>query len=211
MNTDICASNEPIGVPLRELLDLAITRYNGFPIITRRYLWHGLENFAFDILLEKPCLIVTHHQDFKNHSKQVLSGLEALSRLSRLDWSTLGNAVQTLHKRQQVSPNHESIRIYSHSNLTKNNSESAVEATFSKMEPNIDMIDAVLSMGRQAEWSSVGKCCEVSCRMSPGQIVHLQFRYKKDALLPGFKNSLVRSGSVMLRRHISEVRDNYLC
>ena len=65
VNTDICASNDSDGVPIGEVMDLAITKYHSFPIVTRRYLWHGLENFAFDILLEKPCLIVTHHQDFK--------------------------------------------------------------------------------------------------------------------------------------------------
>ena len=36
-------------------------RYSSFPIFTRRYPWEGIENFAFDILLGKPALIVIHH------------------------------------------------------------------------------------------------------------------------------------------------------
>ena len=40
--------------------------YGAFPIFTRRYAFHGVENFAFDLLLGKPCLIVAHHDSFKD-------------------------------------------------------------------------------------------------------------------------------------------------
>ena len=32
------------------------------PDFLRRYAKHSLENFAFDLLLGKPCLIVAHHE-----------------------------------------------------------------------------------------------------------------------------------------------------
>jgi hypothetical protein len=211
VNTDTCASNDRTGVALGEVMDLAITKYSSFPIITRRYLWHGLENFAFDILLEKPCLIVTHHQDYRNDSKRVLSGLEMLSKLNaNLNWSTLGDVVQTLYKRQRRSAEHESIRIYAHTNLIKNNSQSHVEATFSKVETDIDMLNAVLLDGKPAGWTITGNNCVVSCKMSPGQIIHLQFQYRQNLPLIPFESSFVRRGKVLLRRHMTEIRDRYL-
>ena len=51
---------------ISDLWDVAIMSYQGFPIFTRRYSFHGLENFAFDLLLGKPCLIVCHHDFFKD-------------------------------------------------------------------------------------------------------------------------------------------------
>jgi hypothetical protein len=52
------------GQPALTIADLwapAVMRYSSFPIFTRRYPWEGIENFAFDILLGKPALIVIHH------------------------------------------------------------------------------------------------------------------------------------------------------
>ena len=48
-------------------------RYGDFSIFTRRYAHHGLENFAFDLLLGKACLIVCHHDFFKDGYAQNLS------------------------------------------------------------------------------------------------------------------------------------------
>ena len=62
MNTEVApaqrAANE---TTIADLWSVAIMRYGSFPIITRRYPSHGIENFAFDALLGKPCLIAAHH------------------------------------------------------------------------------------------------------------------------------------------------------
>ena len=211
VNTDICASNDAAGVPIADVLDLAITKYGGFPVVTRRYFWHGMENFAFDILLEKPCLIVTHQQDFKGRGVKVLEGLAALAKLkTKLEWSTLGDVVRTLHKRQRLAVGRESIRLYAHDNLICNDSASWVEAAFSKSEPDASMLDAVLLDGKRVDYSVEKNLCAFSCRMNPGQKVRLQFRYKPDAALPRFQNTLVRQAKVTLRRHLTEIRDRYL-
>ena len=211
VNTDICATNDEAGVPLGELMDLAITKYHSFPIITRRYFWHGMENFAFDILLEKPCLIVTHHQDFKDDARHVLNGLEVLGKLkARLDWSTLGDVVQTLHKRQRHSAGRESVRVYAHENMVRNDSPSETETTFRKTEADTDMLDAVLLDGKRVEYGREKNACVVSAKMKPGQTVRLQFQYKKNPSLPRFESSVVRNGKVMLRRHMTEIRDRFL-
>lgn len=210
VNTDVCATNDQAGVPVGEIMDLAITKYGGFPVVTRRYLWHGLENFAFDILLEKPCLVVTHQQDYKEDARHVMEGLRAISKLNaKLDWSTLGEVVQTLHKRQQRGANREFVRLYAHSNAVRNNSAAAVEATFSKLEADPGMLESVQADGKPLAWSREVNNCTASCRMEPGQTIRLQFKYKGNPALPKFENGFVRSSKVMVRRHLSEIRDRY--
>jgi hypothetical protein len=49
---------------------VAILRYGQFPIYTRRYMHHGIENFAFDGLLRKPCFLVGHHELLRDHGKK---------------------------------------------------------------------------------------------------------------------------------------------
>jgi len=211
VNTDICACDDAEGVSLGETMDLAILKYSGFPIVTRRYLWHGLENFAFDILLGKPCLIVTHQQDFRNEAKQVLDGLDALSKLNaHLNWAPLGNVVRTLHKRQRHADGRESVRIYSLSSVIKNSAQSPIDATVFKAESDPTMLKAVLLDGEPVEWTSTGRGCEVHLRMGPAQSSHLQFQYKNDSKPAPDRNNLSRRVKVMLRRHLTEVRDQYL-
>ena len=57
---------------IADLWSVAIMRYGTFPIFTRRYPDHGIENFAFDALLGKPCLIAAHHDAFKDHARNLV-------------------------------------------------------------------------------------------------------------------------------------------
>ena len=67
---------------ISDVWDMAIRTYDGFPIFTRRYASHGLENFAFDLLLGKPCLIVSHHDFFKDRGARVIELIEKLQSLN---------------------------------------------------------------------------------------------------------------------------------
>ena len=71
-----------VGTQIRDVWDVAIMRYGDFPIFTRRYAHHGLENFAFDLLLGKPCLIVSHHDFFKDGCAELIELIENLRSLN---------------------------------------------------------------------------------------------------------------------------------
>src|SRR5437763_10142581 len=60
-NDIIGADSRPHTITIGDVWEIAVMRYNNFPIFTRRYPWEGIENFAFDALLGKPALIVIHH------------------------------------------------------------------------------------------------------------------------------------------------------
>src|SRR5688500_12960665 len=67
VNTEIApVNNGPARTAVRDVWDTAILSYGTFPIYTRRYASHGIENFAFDLLLGKPCFIVAHHEFFRD-------------------------------------------------------------------------------------------------------------------------------------------------
>src|SRR5256885_9394394 len=69
-------------------------KYGAFPIFTRRYFHHGIENFAFDKLLGKPCLIVAHHEIFKDEGRDLVEFIGKLNSLNgNLHWRPLGNAL----------------------------------------------------------------------------------------------------------------------
>ena len=67
VNTEIApVNNGHARTTVRDVWDTAILAYGTFPIYTRRYASHGIENFAFDLLLGKPCFIVAHHEFFRD-------------------------------------------------------------------------------------------------------------------------------------------------
>jgi len=84
VNTEVApaddASNE---TTLADLWSVAIVRYGGFSIYTRRYIDHGIENFAFDGILGKPCFVAAHHDLFRDHGSELT---EFLRQLASLRW-----------------------------------------------------------------------------------------------------------------------------
>src|SRR5207237_3997303 len=77
------APAQPAGndTTIADVWSVAIMKYGTFPIFTRRYLDHGIENFAFDALLGKPCLIAGHHDIFRDHARILVDFVEHLNSL----------------------------------------------------------------------------------------------------------------------------------
>src|SRR5205807_1259891 len=56
VNTELLSVNSEREVlTIRDAWSVTILNYKSFPLFTRRYPGHGLENFAFDLLVGKPC------------------------------------------------------------------------------------------------------------------------------------------------------------
>ena len=72
VNTEVAPANKASNeTTIADLWSVAILRYGSFPIFTRRYISHGIENFAFDGLLGKPCFIAGHHDLFRDHGSKL--------------------------------------------------------------------------------------------------------------------------------------------
>src|SRR5712691_1069749 len=65
-------------VALADVLAPAITRYNTFPLFPRRKCTDRLVNFAADIFLGKPCLLVAHHTDFADGGQALVELIAAI-------------------------------------------------------------------------------------------------------------------------------------
>ena len=102
VNTETApADSGTFGTRIRDVWDVAIMKYGCFPIFTRRYAHHGLENFAFDLLLGKPCLIVSHHDFFKDDCAELIELIEKLRSLNCcLRWRPLGEVIRRACRRR---------------------------------------------------------------------------------------------------------------
>jgi hypothetical protein len=198
---------------IRDVWDLAIMSYGGFPIFTRRYASHGLENFAFDLLLGKPCLIVAHHEFFKDGGVGLIDLIEKLSSLdSSLRWRPLGEVVRRACRRRKTQVGAEQIEMYGTELCIDNPSNEEVDVTIRKKESQIALISEILCDGKPVIWTSDDEHLVFAGRIPPRSEKQFKVIYRKQATGNAgvIDHSLHYEISVALRRLLCEFRDDYL-
>jgi hypothetical protein len=195
---------------IRDVWDLAITRYGSFPIFTRRYAHHGLENFAFDLLLGKPCLIVSHHGFFKNRCTEALELIEKVKSLNcQLRWRSLGEVVRHACRRRELEKSSLEVQMYGSQLVIENKASSEMAVDVRKM----DSIDAGITSaqcdGFESEWAYEGDSVVIRGRIKAESEMRVELVYKSPDYTKKTPNSILSGGYIAMRRILSEVRDEY--
>ena len=98
-NDIISADGDPRPIRVSDVWDTAIMSYSNFALFSRRYPWEGVENFAFDILLGKPAIIVIHHDYCSDDYRQLVKFVKGLNGLKcSLIWDGLGEIVRRSYR-----------------------------------------------------------------------------------------------------------------
>ena len=197
---------------IKDVWDIAIMSYAEFPIFTRRYASHGLENFAFDLLLGKPCLIVAHHDFFRDGGLGLVDLIEKLCSLNiSLHWRPLGEVVRKACRRRTTEGGAE-VEMYGTELCIDNPSNETIDVTIRKRESQIDLVSEVLSDGKSVMWTSDVEHLVFSERLLPRSKKRFKVTYQKkiQAAAGVAGRSLQYELSVALRRALSEFRDDYL-
>jgi len=212
VNTEVApsggAQNE---TKIADLWNVAIMKYGTFPIFTRRYLTHGIENFAFDALLGKPCLMVAHHEVFKAQAQELLEFIGRLNSLEgNLRWCSLGEVISHSFRTRKDAGGRRAIQMYAERLVIENPSAEPREAVVIKEEGDPDCVKAVTVNQEILDHAWEGDRLQFKLTMPPGERteVHIIYLDKLD-LDPGDDGIAynIRTG---VRRHLSELRDNYV-
>ena len=196
---------------IRDVWDVAITAYGGFPIFTRRYAFHGLENFAFDLLLGKSCLIVCHHEFFKDGGTQLIELIEKLQSLNCcLRWRPLGEVIRRACRRRVSGAGMEEVEMYGNELLIDNPSDKKIDLRVRKRENHADLVTEILSDGKPVTWTTEADQLVFSERISPHSAKRFQVVYLDSARAAKTGRSVRFELSVAIRRVLSELRDDYL-
>jgi hypothetical protein len=211
VNTELVDDRAQRGVPARELLKPAITSYAGFPLLLRRKLEAPPADFALDLLLGKPCLVVTHHDDFQRGMEPFASLVRALNTLEpTLRWTNLESIVSGTYSTRRTMTGSVDVRLVAASTVVAAaDVGSASTVNFAKAEPLAEEDFEFLVDGRKVPVSRMGdeivfsaprraSTTTVDVRMSspkPRPVAHRPLRYR---------------ARVATRRYLSEFRDNYV-
>ena len=128
VNTEITPlDSENSRTTVKDVWDLAIMTYGNFPIFTRRYSHHGLENFAFDLLLGKPCFIVSHHDFFKDNGYALTYLVQKISSLNcELHWRSPEQVIRRVCRRRVTGPGQVELDMFSNELAVNNASKSPI-------------------------------------------------------------------------------------
>jgi hypothetical protein len=212
VNTEVFPSNPaPEPLTISDMWSPTLTRFGSFPFFVRRYPAHGLENFAFDLLLGKPCLIVEHHKFFKDHGEQAISFVERLNSLNcDLKWRGLGEVLKRCYHWRMNSEGTLQVRMFASELLLRNESNRARNYEISKAEDNSVQINAVLANGQPIPWKSAHGYVTFAYEIPAGRDVAFQVRYPSSQSATVSQRNVNGAIKTAARRYLSELRDNYL-
>ena len=212
VNTEVAPSNIAKNeTTIADLWNVAIMKYGTFPIFTRRYLTHGIENFAFDGLLGKPCLIAAHHDVFKSHGCDLIDFIAKLNSLNwNLRWRPLGDAIS--HSFQVLSQGDGTsvTQMFAETLAMENPSAEPCESVLIKEQSDRDCVKAITVNQTAIDFNYDGRYLRWKVKLLPKETAHVRVIYF-DKLDVGPTDAGVGYSIKMgARRYLCEFRDNYL-
>ena len=211
VNTDVFSVDpHPPAIAVSDVWDVALMRYDSFPIFTRRYPSQEIANFAFDILVGKSCIIGIHHNFCRDHYKHLLELVNRLNALTPpLSWRSLGEVVRRSCRCRNVSPGVVEIEMYGAELRLENHSELRQRYLIRRRESEPSDIKEIRAESRKLEWTFFEGYVRFEFELEAGQVVIIGVRFHDLIGQSDGKENLSYRVRTRLRRYLSEIRDNY--
>ena len=212
VNTEVAPANGAGNeTTVADLWNVAIMKYGTFPIFTRRYLQHGIENFAFDALLGKPCLIVAHHDAFRDHARNLVDFIERLNSLKwDLVWRPLGDIVLRSFRNRSLADGTSAVQMFATRLVAENPGAEACRVLLTKEEDDPDCVQGVWVNQKPLGFSAQGRYLRSWLTVPPKETATVRVAYQNDLAVGPERRSSGLSFKVATTRYLSEFRDNYL-
>ena len=212
VNTEV--TSKPPGrreLRISDALDVAVMSYSSFPIYSRRPPVHGIENFAFDLLVGKPCVIVIHHEFCRDGYSRLIEFVNQLNQLRvPLVWRSIGEVVSRSYRGRQVSCELVEIEMYGSQLVMENRSDSKRSYFIRRREDQPESLEGLSAGTEQLSWGVNGNYIEFRLTLQPYETTLVTVHFKPSEFVAYDSQNIVSFTSTMLRRYLSEARDNYV-
>jgi len=200
------------GMPLRELLDVAVTRFDGFPLFARHYP-RDFAEFAFDLFLGKPAFVVEHHGYFRDGCGELENFVQQLNKLDdRLRWQNLAAICSTACLQRNVGDDEVQVRFYT--NRFRITNDSAIDRRYALVRnwPGEKPLPLVTCNGVVLRAEHHAGSIAINFNLHAGETVGITLAASEPA--PAAANSWSPGRryrfKAFARRALSEVRDEYV-
>ena len=200
---------EPLTIA--DFLRPAITKFHGFPLFQRRYP-RRLIDFAFDVFLGRPVLIVQHHEDFRDGYRQLEEFVDGLRKLApKLTWGALPDQLMRSCMIRSLAEGSVEVRFFTRQFRFKNGRSGRTGLVFSREEPDASTISSVLVDGMSVPFSVKSGFLTFEHQADAGQVIDVSILDRPRSSAPTPKRlGVTRTVAVSVRRALSELRDNAL-
>jgi len=196
---------------LRDLLEVAVTRFSNVPLFIRRAA-RNIAELAFDLFLGKPALLVEHHGFFREGYDAVEETVEKVNSLDeRLRWANLATVCSRASLKKTDANGKVHVRFFTDRFDLRNDTERAQTYRVHRRTTSPEAHATLALDGQCAEtWEdSEGIKAEIS--LPAGQAGQIKVaRLQGDPVSPRQRQNAMHDTKVFLRRSLSEFRDNYL-
>ncbi len=208
VNTELSPIDRRFIAEPADAWNTAILRYGNFAIYTRRYTFHGRHNFAFDLLLGKPCLLATHHDDFRNGGRDLIEFVDRLNSLGiSLTWRPLGEVIRRAYLHRFRPDGTEEIRMFGNEILVENQDAGPRFAAIEKTGCSGEDIEGVFAGDKKLPSRMDGERLRFDLKLEGHESVLVRIRYKEILGQTVLRHPLKRRIKLGLRRYLSELRD----
>jgi hypothetical protein len=207
-----CFPTDDGSQPLKmaELLRPAVTRFHGFPVFPRRYPRHTIDS-AFDMFLGRPALLVEHHGYFRDGCGALEEFVKVLHTFEpTLSWPTLSSQLMRSCMMRCVSDSASEVQFFTRRFRLENNGTRRRQFLLAKHEPDRSAVRAVLVDGVKVAFSFKGDLVQLELEADPGQPRNIEILDHPTPPSPGASFGVTHSAGVLVRRRLSEFRDNAL-
>ncbi len=211
VNSDLFPSTQAEALVLRDLLEVAVTKFADFPLFCRRYP-HDLGEFAFDLFFGKPALAVEHHGYFRDGYGALESFVERLKGLDeRLEWSDLGMICSSACLTRTGADGEIHVRFYTNRfSLTNRGTSPHMYVLERQLTPD-GIPRSVTIDGRTRQADLEDGQLKVSVSLAAGQSADIGVAPDQTRSIgPKRRQTRLQNAKVLIRRHLSEFRDNHM-
>ena len=211
VNTEVASVDGEAGrIRTRDYWDVAVMNYASFPLFTRRHPSEGVENFAFDILLGKPCLAVLHHGDFHDDARQVAAFVQRLNRLhGALRWTTLAGVARRSTRQRRVGASEVEVEVYGAAARVDTTDPPGGRLRVFRRESRPADIDAILVDAAPAAWTHEAGRVWLAGDIAASTGADVAVRYRQPPAVARTQSVPARA-MVAARRYLCDTRDHYL-
>lgn len=212
VNSEVMSTDpQPSELTVADFWNVAVMKYSDFPIFTRRYPSSGVGNFAFDILLGKPCIVVIHHSDCHDRCRALIGLVDQLNGLNGgLAWRSLGEVVRHSFRQRELASGAVEIEMYGSELRARNWFAEPRRFCIRKQEASPSTIREIRSGVQQVAWTTLDGHVYLEIELDAGEECAIEIAYEM-VPEPDMRGEGLRyRAKAMARRYLSELRDNYV-
>ncbi len=210
VNSTVFPTDQRGEITIADCLRPAVTRYGGFPIFVRHYPGN-IFDFAFDLFLGKPALVVEHHPFFRHGCEAMEAVVAELYKVEpSLSWPPLSEQLTRCCLQRRLPSGSTEVLFFTRKFQLKNRTEHAESFRLRKYEPDAETVATVSVDGVSVPYSIEDGFLQLEVKALPGQerTIEIGCAEKPRHKATGF--GVVYNVRVALRRALSEFRDNTL-